>query len=441
MAFFTRQADLSLFREDQVQGKRPFVARCLRYGLAGLIGLAGVAGMVAGGTPNNADAATTITVYGDSLADNWEDQSWDSNVDYSSGTGYSSDQSISWKITSAWGGLFLQTDRDVSASSEGSLMFALRASERDQRISIYLKGGDNQKLSSPRRLSNLGGDPPAGQWKIYDIPLSKLNAAGKSISGIVFIDAEGHAQARILVDQVKLSASSSTTTPTVTATPSSAPAPTSSSGSGWNQIKSAGMEPGNFSEFNATSVADGSLAVSSSSPGAAEGSDFARAAINGGGNGYARGQWELSWGQGTVYRTEASLFLPSGFYSKMQGTVQLIGWDTYPTLSNQMRLAIWNSDKKARLFLKTDGSDTALTGTFSIPEGRWVQVAIEQKISDSGGWSKVYLDGQLVAQGSGDTATPYRVTRIRYGIVAIDESRQTNPLTLYFDKVRLLTPQ
>ena len=182
--------------------------------------------------------------------------------------------------------------------------------------------------------------------------------------------------------------------------------------------------------------------MTSGSPGAPLGSYFAKAYISGSGtNDYARAQWAFSWNQGTVYRTQAKFFLPSGFYSNMLGAVQVMGWDTYPTLYNQTRLIIWNTDKQTRLFLKSDGADSVLTNAFSIPEGRWVDLAVEQKISDSGGWSKIYLDGVLVAQGSGDTATPYPITRMRYGIVAVDGGRQTKPLTLYFDQASLSLAQ
>lgn len=212
----------------------------------------------------------------------------------------------------------------------------------------------------------------------------------------------------------------------------------------WSEMDAARFETGNLSEFDATSIEHGSLTVSSASPGAVAGSAFAVAQTSGTGNGvngFARGQWTVSWNQGAVYRMEMSVFLPLGFYASQQGAVQLVGWDTFPTLDNQMRLAIWQSDHQARLFLKSDGKDTTLTNAFAIPEGRWVRIAVEQKIADASGWSKVYLDGQLAAQGSGDTATPHPVTRMRVGLVAIDANAQTRPLTLYLDEIRLSVTQ
>lgn len=65
-------------------------------------------------------------------------------------------------------------------------------------------------------------------------------------------------------------------------------------------------------------------------------------------------------------------------------------------------------------------------------EGRWVHLAIEQKLSNWDGWSRVYLDGMLVAEGGGATMTPYPVTRLRYGLAAIDAGHQTRPLTVHF---------
>jgi hypothetical protein len=197
----------------------------------------------------------------------------------------------------------------------------------------------------------------------------------------------------------------------------------------FNLSRSASFGAANFREFDATSVANGNLQVVNG--------NTAIATVAGGDNAYARGQWEVVWGTNATYRTEMDFMLPSGFYAAQQGAVQLVGWDTFPVLNNQMRLAIWKSDKLARLFLKSDGADTELTNEFSIPEGRWVNLAIEQHIGDADGWSKVYLDGQLVAEGYGDTATPHAVTRIRYGLVAIDANVQRNPLSVQFSNVRL----
>jgi hypothetical protein len=217
------------------------------------------------------------------------------------------------------------------------------------------------------------------------------------------------------------------------------PTPTLPATGGWTTIHSASFDSGTFaSQFDAVSTANGSVTTTGSGTAAFGGSTYGTANITGsGGNGYARGQWEVAWNEGSTYRTEFNLYLPTGFYANQLGAIQLVGWDTYPTLENQMRLAIWRSDKRARLFLKSNNQDTELTNSFVIPEGQWVKIAIEQKISDTAGWSRVYMNDQLVAQGAGDTKTPYPVTRIRYGLVAIDGSTQTRPLTVHMDNIVL----
>jgi hypothetical protein len=206
----------------------------------------------------------------------------------------------------------------------------------------------------------------------------------------------------------------------------------------WQLVGHSTFEGGGFDESN-TSLQDGSLTVQSGGPGAAEGGRYAKAVINGSGNNaFSRTQWSVDWGHGTTYRTEISLFLPHGTYDALEGSFQVVGWDTWPVANNQMRLIVWDTDKKARLFVKTDGQDRVISNTFSIPEGRWVRIAIEQKIADQGGWSKVFMDGQLMAEGQGDTATPHTIKYIRYGMVAMDPGAQRVPLTVLFDDVKLL---
>jgi hypothetical protein len=157
------------------------------------------------------------------------------------------------------------------------------------------------------------------------------------------------------------------------------------------------------------------------------------------GNAYARGQWVVDWGEGTHYRSAMTVFLPDGFYTHQQGAVQLTGWDTFPVLNNHMRLIIWGQDRRARLFLKADGVDSILSSAFTIPEGRWTHLVVEQRIAALDGWSRVYMDGHLVAHGDGPTSTRYPVTRMRYGLVAIDAATQTLPLLIWLRDVTLVT--
>lgn len=144
------------------------------------------------------------TIYADALATGWANWSWSSAVDFASTQPYSGSRSISWRINAAWGGLYLHTDEAVATLDTASLRFALRATEADQRVSVTLHGENNQQLSAPRPLSQLGGNPPGGSWKAYEIALSELGGAGKKITGVTLQDGKGSSQPPILVDDVKL---------------------------------------------------------------------------------------------------------------------------------------------------------------------------------------------------------------------------------------------
>jgi hypothetical protein len=217
--------------------------------------------------------------------------------------------------------------------------------------------------------------------------------------------------------------------------PEPAPVPAEAVPEGWALIHKADLDVPDFREFDEVSVQRGSLASGEPSVGRPEGVATATVDVHGR-NGYSRAQWSVSWGNGSTFRTEMDVFLPDGFYENQDGAVQLLGWDTFPVLENQMRLIIWSSDGRTRLFQKVNGRDTQLTNTFHFPEGEWVRVVVEQQIG-SVGWSKVWLNDQLVAEGKGRADSPAPVTRVRYGLVAVDSETQDHELAVRFDRVRL----
>jgi hypothetical protein len=224
----------------------------------------------------------------------------------------------------------------------------------------------------------------------------------------------------------------------------------------WAPLRAANFDKGDFSEWDQTNAADGTLTIineGSEVPPTSNTSNVKIAkAYQQGSNTtdghFSRAIWNLNNWTDQIYRSEAWYYLPTGFYSSMEGAVQLMGWDTNPILGNQMRIIIYNGDKKARLFVNENYVGREITDSFAIPEGQWVKLAIEQRISQTEGWSKVYMNDQLMAQGNAtscptsakncqDTYAEAPVTRMRYGLVAIADVQQTKPLTVYFDDVSL----
>lgn len=201
----------------------------------------------------------------------------------------------------------------------------------------------------------------------------------------------------------------------------------------WNPVRAASLATRDFSEFDATSFTHRVLRVVRAPAPLPSGETLCgRAMTIGKGQQFARAHWNVRWRIPKFWRTSVMFYLPEGFYAAMTAAVQLVGWDCWPVANNQMRLIIWHNDKRARLFLKSNGRDHNLTNAFTIPEAQWVNIVIEQRIAKRNAWSHVFQNDELVASGERVTATDYAVKRMRYGLVATGNAAQTNPLTVYF---------
>lgn len=148
-------------------------------------------------------APAETVIYGDGLAGGWSNWSWSSSINFQHPVAYGGARAIWWRIDDAWGGLQLHTDQAVQTSGGTALRFALRASQGNQRLSVAVYGDGNRYLGG-RGLGEVGGVPPANSWKVYDIPLSSLGAAGQRITGVLLQDAGGGAQPPIEVDEITL---------------------------------------------------------------------------------------------------------------------------------------------------------------------------------------------------------------------------------------------
>lgn len=127
-------------------------------------------------------ASSDHLLYADALATNWGNWSWWSTVDFAARNAYAGSRSISWRIDGPWGGLYLHSDELVATTDSTSLTFALRTTASDQRVTVSLYGERNQQLAKPRPLSQLGGDPPAGSWKLYEIPWPSSLERGQQLA-------------------------------------------------------------------------------------------------------------------------------------------------------------------------------------------------------------------------------------------------------------------
>ncbi|HMS62740.1 MAG TPA: hypothetical protein PKD63_10705, partial [Solirubrobacteraceae bacterium] len=202
--------------------------------------------------------------------------------------------------------------------------------------------------------------------------------------------------------------------------------------------RSAGLESRAFDEFDQASRTTGTLATDEQR--AYEGAVSARATYGGGGaNGYARGVWSVSWAEGDEVWYSSAFFLPSGFKAAMQGQIDLLRWDDWPSNRSDAEwggLVIYGSDKRLRLrrFNAAGTADTTLVGPIDMPEGRWVHLEVHQRLSRQAPLSELYLDGQLAGRSTAVNTSGRPIERLRVGLVAMASGKQINPLTLWFDR-------
>jgi hypothetical protein len=199
----------------------------------------------------------------------------------------------------------------------------------------------------------------------------------------------------------------------------------------------ANLNDGSFDEFSQTNTDRGALGINSLRP--YDGTASAHATYEGsGGNGYARGIWNVNWQDGEDVWFGAAYYLPVGFVPHIQGQVDLMRWDnwlSHPSDTDWGGVSIYGSDHRARLLRFGAGrpNDT-LVGPTTLPEGRWFTLEVHERFSaGAGALSELYVDGKLVGRSSRPNTYGRPIERIRYGIVAIAEGAQTKPLDLWFD--------
>ncbi len=204
------------------------------------------------------------------------------------------------------------------------------------------------------------------------------------------------------------------------------------------------LEGTGWGEFDQVNASTATLTLDTTR--AYQGVQSAKAAFQGGANGYSRGIYNVNWVDGDDVWYGGAFYLPTGFKASMQGQVDLLRWDNWtvdPTNTDRSGIVIYNSDKKARILRQKLGVEQVpLAAPFDLPEGRWFWIEVHQKLSKgAGALSEVFLDGTKVASSTDPNTYGRGVTRLRSGIVAVDASRQTTPLTLWFDRATLSTTQ
>ncbi len=133
-------------------------------------------------------------VYGDSLASGWTQYANNGSVNLANTSPvYSGSKSIAW-TANPWGTFSLGNPTLFDTTPYHTLQFAAQAGGKNAKVVIQLIGSNGRGLTKYLSLANYGGQPVTGQWKVYNIPLSALNATAKRIQAIGMRNYSGNKQ-------------------------------------------------------------------------------------------------------------------------------------------------------------------------------------------------------------------------------------------------------
>src|SRR5438876_1214870 len=137
----------------------------------------------------------------------WRNWSWSGTQNFSNASPvFSGGYSISFVVTAGWGGLYLHNDMAIDISAYTMLHFAVQATRIGQKYGVALYDGNNVETKTVL-LSNYGGDPPVGTFKVYDIALADLIGTGKLITGVQIQDQSGASQPAVYIDEIEFRSS------------------------------------------------------------------------------------------------------------------------------------------------------------------------------------------------------------------------------------------
>jgi len=145
-------------------------------------------------------AATDLVVYGDALASNWQDWSWNSSVNFSNATPHHAGATaLAVTFNQAWAGLSLRAPSPINSSFYTGLTFWVHGgASGTKQLQIYI-----QQTDSGSEGTHINLDAPAGVWTQFTFNLSALGNPA-TIARINLQDRTGAIQPTFYVDDMTL---------------------------------------------------------------------------------------------------------------------------------------------------------------------------------------------------------------------------------------------
>jgi hypothetical protein len=158
--------------------------------------------------------AAPVAIYGDSLASNWQDWSWDATRNFgNSSPVQSGSKSISVAFSKAWAAIYLRHSTGLSTAGYTHLEFYIHGgTSGSQRMKIIANNNTSKTYSVTA---------PANSWGKVSVPLADLGSPAALVD-LWFQDATGTVIPKFYIDSINL-VDLNTTAPTPTAVPSKVP--------------------------------------------------------------------------------------------------------------------------------------------------------------------------------------------------------------------------
>lgn len=140
--------------------------------------------------------ADDLIIYGDSLADGWENWSWDTAVDFAgSSPVHDGTQSVAVTYTRGWGALYLHPSSGIDLAEYEQLSFWIHGGVAgNQQLRLVANGDGNYDVAITAQ---------ANTWTRINIALSALGNPA-SLSDIYWQDTTGNGQSTFYLDDIRL---------------------------------------------------------------------------------------------------------------------------------------------------------------------------------------------------------------------------------------------
>lgn len=144
-----------------------------------------------------------LVIYSDSLADTWENWSWDCNSNIKSKEFVKQGDYAIKAVFNKFGGFAIGTHKGIKTKDYSTLSFFINGGENGgQKLKVYVNVSNNNGVRTPVPLTH---ETEQNKWSFISIPLKNLEAENVTIFKINISDTSGDNKSHpIYIDDIML---------------------------------------------------------------------------------------------------------------------------------------------------------------------------------------------------------------------------------------------